>query len=50
MTQAIEQAPANSGKRVWIEGMNLKARHPQGRAAALGPGTATRDAAGHVRA
>lgn len=24
MTQAIEQAPANTGKRVWVEGMNLE--------------------------
>lgn len=26
MAQAIEQAPANSGKRVWVEGMNLEGR------------------------
>jgi len=26
MTQAIEQAPANTGKRVWVEGMNLEGR------------------------
>ncbi|TNF56360.1 MAG: TRAP transporter fused permease subunit [Burkholderiales bacterium] len=26
MAQAIEQAPANTGKRVWVEGMNLEGR------------------------
>jgi len=26
MAQAIEQAPANSGKRVWVEGMSLEGR------------------------
>ncbi len=48
MTQAIEQAPANSSKRLWVEGMNLEGRDiRKGVLLPLGPEGDARTRLGH---